>query len=49
MYTLVETASRSGMDPGKYLLAAARHALRNPGAPALLPWDKDAVEASLVG
>ncbi|HNN97456.1 MAG TPA: IS66 family transposase [Pseudomonadota bacterium] len=49
LYTLVETASRSGMDPGKYLLAAARHALRNPGAPALLPWDKDGVEASLVG
>lgn len=38
-YTLVETASRNGLDPGKYLLAAARHALQNPGAAALLPWD----------
>jgi transposase len=36
-YTLVETASRHGLDPRAYLLAAARHALQNPGS-ALLPW-----------
>lgn len=36
-YTLVETANRCGIDPGKYLLAAARHALQNPGS-SLLPW-----------
>lgn len=36
-YTLVETASRWGADPRAYLLAAARHALDNPGS-ALLPW-----------
>jgi transposase len=36
-YTLVETASRHGVDPRAYLLAAARHALQNPGS-ALLPW-----------
>ncbi len=36
-YTLVETAGRHGVDPGAYLLAAARHALQNPSS-ALLPW-----------
>jgi transposase len=36
-YTLVETASRHGVDPRAYLLAAARHALQTPGS-ALLPW-----------
>ena len=36
-YTLVETASRHDADPRAYLLAAARHALENPGS-ALLPW-----------
>ena len=44
LYTLVETASRNGLDPGKYLLAAARHALHNPGA-ALLPWKPATREA----
>lgn len=28
-----------------YLLAAALHALQNPGAAALLPWDQTAREA----
>lgn len=36
-YTLIETAQRRGLNPGQYLLAAARHALENPGS-ALLPW-----------
>ena len=44
LYTLVETASRNGLDPGKYLLAAARNALQNPGA-ALLPWEQATREA----
>ena len=44
MYTLVETANRCGVDPGQYLLAAARHALQNPGS-ALLPWQMAAVQS----
>jgi transposase len=47
-YTLVETAHRCGVDPGQYLLAAARHALENPGS-ALLPWQMAQVEASAAG
>ena len=43
MYTLVETANRYGVDPGQYLLAAARQALQNPGS-ALLPWQMAAVQ-----
>jgi len=43
-YTLVETAHRSGVDPAQYLLAAARHALENPGS-ALLPWQMAQPEA----
>lgn len=43
-YTLVETASRHGVDPRAYLLAAARHALQNPGS-ALLPWQMPTAEA----
>ena len=35
-YTLVETASRCGLDPRAYLLAAAQHALSHPGS-AFLP------------
>lgn len=44
-YTLVETASRFGADPRAYLLAAARHALQNPGS-ALLPWQRAHAEPS---
>jgi len=44
-YTLVETASRYGADPRAYLLAAARHALENPGS-ALLPWQMAPVSPS---
>jgi transposase len=47
-YTLVETAKRSGVDPGQYLLAAARHALENPGS-ALLPWQMTGVEVGIGG
>ena len=46
-YTLVETASRHGADPRAYLLAAARHALQNPGS-ALLPWQMGDAFPSLV-
>lgn len=35
-YTLIETASRLGLDPRSYLLRAAQHALESPGS-ALLP------------
>ena len=44
-YTLVETASRYDADPRAYLLAAARHALENPGS-ALLPWQMVPAQAT---
>jgi transposase len=38
LYSLIETAKQLGLDEQTYLLRAAEHALKNPGA-ALLPHD----------
>ena len=35
MYTLIETASRHGLNPRDYLRAVSEHSLRNAGEPLL--------------
>ena len=39
-YTLLETARKSGVEPGRYLHTAAERAIAKPGL-ATLPWELD--------